>query len=114
MVLFESCSELGGHVRTVAVSDPLGELAVDLGFIVFNRRTYPGFCALLQELDVATRESTMSFSVRAANTIARRTSSSDTASPPRSSGWLIANVSSPGIGASSASQIEGGVPGALR
>ncbi|MBL8899825.1 MAG: FAD-dependent oxidoreductase [Planctomycetes bacterium] len=64
IVLFESSPHPGGHVHTVALDDPQGPLAVDMGFIVFNRRTYPGFCAWLAELGIEPRTSTMSFSVR--------------------------------------------------
>lgn len=64
VTLFEAAPEPGGHVQTVRVEDPAGALAVDMGFIVFNRRTYPGFCAWLTELGVEARDSTMSFSVR--------------------------------------------------
>src|SRR6476620_10310608 len=38
---------------------------VDLGFIVCNRERYPHFCALLDELGIETRPTTMSFSVAA-------------------------------------------------
>ena len=56
----------GGHVYTV---DADGH-AIDMGFIVCNRERYPHFCALLDELGIATRPTTMSFSV-----VARRRSS---------------------------------------
>lgn len=65
VTLYEAGSRLGGHAHTEQVQDPDGgTLAVDMGFIVFNRPNYPGFCALLDELGVASRSSDMSFSVR--------------------------------------------------
>ncbi|HAN98322.1 MAG TPA: FAD-dependent oxidoreductase [Planctomycetaceae bacterium] len=62
--LIEADSRLGGHAHTVDVDDPLGPIAVDTGFIVFNDSTYPGFLALLAELGIEGRPTTMSFSVR--------------------------------------------------
>lgn len=59
VTIFEACDRPGGHVYTVDT----GGIAVDLGFIVHNRDNYPRFCALLDELGVATRPTTMSFSV---------------------------------------------------
>ena len=62
--LIEAEPRIGGHVHTVDVDDPLGPLAVDTGFIVFNDSTYPGFLRLMEELGLSGRPTTMSFSVR--------------------------------------------------
>jgi predicted NAD/FAD-binding protein len=64
VTLFEQDSQLGGHARTVEVA--LGGVthAVDVGFMVFNERTYPNFCRMLDLLGVESRPSDMSFSVK--------------------------------------------------
>jgi len=59
VTLFEAASRVGGHVYTV---DTEG-VAVDMGFIVCNREHYPLFFAMLDELGIETRPTTMSFSV---------------------------------------------------
>lgn len=66
--VFEASSEIGGHTYTLPVRDPAGPLQIDMGFIVYNDRTYPNFCRLLDELNVATESSCMSFSVRSERT----------------------------------------------
>ncbi|MBA3465072.1 MAG: FAD-dependent oxidoreductase [Deltaproteobacteria bacterium] len=59
VTMFEAADRAGGHVYTVDV----GGIAVDMGFIVCNRERYPLFFRLLGELGIATRPTTMSFSV---------------------------------------------------
>lgn len=58
VVLYEQASRLGGHSHTVRAP---GDIPVDMGFIVFNRLTYPNLTALLAHLGVSTRSSDMSF-----------------------------------------------------
>lgn len=64
ITVFEANDYIGGHANTVVLPTPEGELALDTGFLVFNDRTYPNFVRLLDELGVASRESSMSFSVQ--------------------------------------------------
>lgn len=65
--LFEAQPRLGGHVHTHTVGDPdSGHLAVDSGFIVHNRGTYPSLTRLFTELGVHTRTTGMSLSVSCA------------------------------------------------
>lgn len=64
VVVYEANDYIGGHTHTVDVQVAGRNLAVDTGFIVFNERTYPNFCALMQRLGVASQPTSMSFSVR--------------------------------------------------
>ena len=66
ITVFESNDYIGGHTCTVDVATDHGNLPVDTGFIVFNNRTYPNFVSLLDELDVPSQDSEMSFSVKRA------------------------------------------------
>lgn len=73
--LLEANDYLGGHTNTIEVElgdAPDGSMEtsvnprkylVDTGFMVFNQRTYPNFCRLLEILGVESQESDMSFSV---------------------------------------------------
>ena len=62
VVLYEKGRRLGGHANTVAVRCGGKTLAVDAGFIVFNKPTYPNLTALFDHLGVASEETDMSFS----------------------------------------------------
>lgn len=62
VTLIEKNARFGGHANTVDVPRPGGgSVAVDTGFIVFNRRNYPNLCAMFEHLDVPTKWSDMSF-----------------------------------------------------
>lgn len=65
VTLLEADHYAGGHTNTVTVRGPEGPVAVDTGFMVFNGRTYPNFCRMLELLGVESQASDMSFSVHA-------------------------------------------------
>jgi predicted NAD/FAD-binding protein len=65
VTLYEADDRLGGHAHTHDVESVDGHLlAIDSGFIVHNRRTYPNLLRLYGELGVATRPTEMTMSVR--------------------------------------------------
>ncbi|XP_020093172.1 uncharacterized protein LOC109713480 [Ananas comosus] len=59
VVVYEKEDFLGGHAKTVAVDS----VDVDLGFMLFNRVTYPNMMELFESLGVEMERSDMSFSV---------------------------------------------------
>ncbi len=62
VTIFEKEDYLGGHTHTVSVPHGPDEgTPVDTGFIVFNEATYPLFIRFLEELEVPSRETQMSF-----------------------------------------------------
>lgn len=61
--LFEANDYVGGHTHTISLDVHQQSYAVDTGFIVFNERSYPNFTKMLQQLQVATQPTDMSFSV---------------------------------------------------
>jgi predicted NAD/FAD-binding protein len=62
LTLLEADHRVGGHANTVVVETESGFESVDTGFIVFNDRNYPNFTAMLAELGVGSKPSSMSFS----------------------------------------------------
>jgi predicted NAD/FAD-binding protein len=63
ITLFEKEDRIGGHSHTHEVSIENKIVSVDTGFIVFNKKTYPLFTRLLDDLNVDYINSHMSFSV---------------------------------------------------
>ena len=64
VTLYEADERLGGHADTHVVDGRGRSVPVDTGFIVHNERTYPVLLRLFDELDIETRLSEMSLSVR--------------------------------------------------
>lgn len=67
VTLFEASDHFGGHAHTVDVELEGARHGVDVGFLVFNHRTYPGLSHLFEELGVRSAVAEMSFSVQAGN-----------------------------------------------
>ncbi|MDE2129886.1 MAG: FAD-dependent oxidoreductase [Betaproteobacteria bacterium] len=64
LTVFEAGSHFGGHTHTVDATVGSMTYPVDTGFLVLNRRTYPGLLSLFTELHIPIAESDMSFSVQ--------------------------------------------------
>lgn len=63
VTLLERNQYLGGHANTQEVKDSnKNNIAIDTGFIVYNELTYPNLTKLFRKLEVATSDSSMSFS----------------------------------------------------
>ena len=65
--LFEKDDHFGGHSYTYEIKDNNKVIPVDLGFIVFNKITYPNLINLFKDLDIPYEKSDMSFSVSIKN-----------------------------------------------
>ena len=63
VTLYEKNKRIGGHSHTHHVTLNNKRESVDTGFIVFNKKTYPLFTSLLDNLGVKYENSDMSFSV---------------------------------------------------
>lgn len=64
VTVFEKEDRIGGHSHTVMVEEKGGQIPVDTGFMVYNEVTYPLLTRLFKQLDVATKPTSMSFSVQ--------------------------------------------------
>jgi uncharacterized protein len=62
--LFEKENKFGGHANTIKIIyDNKKEVAVDIGFMVFNQKTYPNLINFFLENNIEIEKSDMSFSV---------------------------------------------------
>jgi len=68
VTVFEANDYAGGHANTVDITAFGQRFAADTGFMVFNDRTYPNFCRLLELLKIPSQQSDMSFSVNCSRT----------------------------------------------
>ena len=63
VTFFERNDYAGGHTNTLLIDEDGKEIAIDSAFMVYNKITYPNFVRLLDELNVETKKTKMSFSV---------------------------------------------------
>jgi uncharacterized protein len=68
VTVYEADARIGGHTHTVDVEVDGEKRAVDTGFIVFNEKNYPGLVRVFERIGVASRPTTMSFSVHCERT----------------------------------------------
>ena len=68
ITVYESNNYVGGHSNTIVIEENDKQIPIDTGFIVLNDWTYPYFESLLNELDVRTIDSEMSFSAKCEKT----------------------------------------------
>ncbi|MDB9825762.1 FAD-dependent oxidoreductase [Candidatus Pelagibacter sp.] len=62
--LFEKENQFGGHANTIKVNyENKKEVAIDIGFMVFNQKTYPNLINFFSENQIEIEKSDMSFSV---------------------------------------------------
>ena len=66
--IFEKEDYFGGHSYTIDLTFGSKKISVDIGFIVFNLKTYPNLINFFKENDVQIEKSNMSFSVSVDNT----------------------------------------------
>lgn len=64
ITIYEKNDYVGGHTNTITVHEGNEPIHIDTGFMVYNEVTYPNLTRLFKELDVATKPTSMSFSVQ--------------------------------------------------
>ena len=66
--IFEKGDHFGGHSHTLDLKIGTKKIAVDIGFIVFNFKTYPNLIKFFEENKIEIEKSDMSFSVSVKDT----------------------------------------------
>ena len=66
--LYEKEDRFGGHSHTIDLNFGAQKISVDIGFIVFNFKTYPNLINFFNENKIEIEKSDMSFSVSVENT----------------------------------------------
>ena len=62
--LFEKEDRFGGHAHTIDINfNEKNRIPIDVGFMVFNKVTYPNLISFFEENNIAIENSDMSFSV---------------------------------------------------
>src|SRR5438309_10220791 len=64
LTLYERNPYAGGHTNTVEVDEDGTSVPIDTGFMVYNEVTYPELTKLFRDLNVATKPTSMSFSIQ--------------------------------------------------
>ena len=67
--LFEKDNHFGGHSYTIDISEEISNklISLDLGFIVFNKKTYKNLINFFNDLEIKYEKSDMSFAVSVKN-----------------------------------------------
>jgi len=62
--LFEKEDRFGGHSHTIDIklNEDTNKIHADIGFIVFNKKTYPNLINFFKEIDIEIEKSNMSLS----------------------------------------------------
>ena len=64
ITLFDPNDHVGGHSNTVTLEEGNRDIAIDTGFMVFNKVTYPLLTRLFEEIGAPVKKTSMSFSVQ--------------------------------------------------
>jgi predicted NAD/FAD-binding protein len=64
ITVFEKDCRVGGHTNTVIIDEQGSPVPIDTGFMVYNEATYPNLTRLFSALDVVSKPTDMSFSVK--------------------------------------------------